>query len=128
MKHAWGLAIVLIFSAANEGGHPRTPPEGPRQAEGHAAGEGGYHTYRIPSVIVTPKGTLLAFAEGRQGSAADAGNIDLVLRRSEGGGVSWSPTRVLVDNGPNSASNPCPVIDRNTGTIWLLSTRNLATD
>lgn len=128
MKHAWGLAIVLIFSTAHDGGHPRPQPEGPRQVEVYAAGEGGYHTYRIPSVIVTPKGTLLAFAEGRQGSAADSGNIDLVLRRSENGGVSWSPTRVLVDNGPNSASNPCPVIDRNTGTIWLLSTRNLATD
>ena len=129
MKHAWGLAaIVLVFTAADEGGHARTRSEGPRQSEVYTAGEGGYHTYRIPSVIVTPKGALLAFAEGRQGSAADSGNIDLVLRRSEDGGVSWSPTRVLVDNGPNSASNPCPVIDRNTGTIWLLSTRNLATD
>src|SRR5581483_3190856 len=29
------------------------------------AGEGGYHTYRIPALLVTPKGTLLAFCEGR---------------------------------------------------------------
>jgi sialidase-1 len=49
-------------------------------------GEGAYHTYRIPSAIVTPNGTLLAFAEGRKADAADAGDIDLVLRRSRDGG------------------------------------------
>jgi sialidase-1 len=129
MKRASVLAaIVLIFPTADEGSRAQGLPEAPRQSEVYIAGDGGHHTYRIPSVIVTPKGTLLAFAEGRQGSAADSGNIDLVLKRSEDRGVSWSAVRVLVDNGPNSASNPCPVIDRNTGTIWLLSTRNLATD
>ena len=129
MQQVCGLAaIVLILSAAGAGGRARGLPELPRQSEVYVAGEGGYHTYRIPSVIVTAKGTLLAFAEGRQGSAADSGNIDLVLRRSKDGGASWSAVRVLVDNGPNSASNPCPVIDRTTGTIWLLSTRNLGTD
>ena len=79
-------------------------------------------------MVVTAKGTVLAFAEGRQAGAADSGNIDLVLKRSHDGGASWSALQVLVDNGPNSASNPCPVIDRKTGTIWLLSTRNLGTD
>ena len=30
------------------------------------SGQGGYHTYRIPSLIATGKGTLLAFCEGRK--------------------------------------------------------------
>jgi sialidase-1 len=129
MRYLRALAVPgLLISVAGVRGLPSAQPDDPRQSEVYVAGEGGYHTYRIPSVIVTPKGTLLAFAEGRHGSAADSGDIDLVLKRSDDGGVSWSPLRVLVDNGPNSASNPCPVIDRTTGTIWFLSTRNLATD
>jgi sialidase-1 len=32
------------------------------------------------------------------------------------------------DNGPNTFGNPCPVVDRNTGIIWLLTTQNRGTD
>src|SRR5690348_15414117 len=46
------------------------------------AGDTGYHTYRIPAVVATRKGTVLAFAEGRKNSAGDSGDIDTVLRRS----------------------------------------------
>jgi hypothetical protein len=128
MKHLGGLAsIVLILSVAGTT-IGQDGAEALRTSDVFVAGEGGYHTYRIPSVIVTPRGTLLAFAEGRQGSAADSGNIDLVSRRSVDGGASWSAMQVLVDNGHDSASNPCPVIDRATGTIWLISTRNLGID
>jgi sialidase-1 len=92
------------------------------------AGEGSYHTYRIPSAIVTPKGTVLAFAEGRRSGAGDAGDIDLVMRRSHDGGLTWTPMQVIGDNGPNTFGNPCPVVDRRTGTIWLLTTQNRGTD
>jgi len=46
------------------------------------AGQEGHHTYRIPALVVSGKGTILAFCEGRRYSADDAGKIDLVLRRS----------------------------------------------
>jgi sialidase-1 len=94
----------------------------------YAAGESAYNTFRIPSVIATPKGTLLAFAEGRRTGAGDAGDIDLVLKRSHDGGASWSSLQVVGDNGPNTFGNPCPVVDRHTGTIWLLTTQNRGTD
>ena len=51
------------------------------------AGEGRHHTYRIPSAIVTPKGALLAFAEGRRAGAGDAGDIDVVAIP-----VRWMPS------------------------------------
>ena len=101
---------------------------GLRFTEVYEAGREGYHTYRIPSVIATPAGTLLAFAEGRRAAAADSGDIDLVLKRSHDGGVTWSRLQVVGDNGPDSFSNPCPVVDRTTGVLWLLATRNLGTD
>jgi sialidase-1 len=91
------------------------------------SGQGGYHTYRIPSVIVTPGGTVLAFCEGRKGGRGDAGDIDLVLRRSTDGGTTWGKTQVVWEDG-NTCGNPCPVVDARTGTVWLLMTHNLRTD
>ena len=55
------------------------------------SGQGGYHTYRIPSLLVTARGTLLAFAEGRKGGRGDAGDIDVLLRRSADQGKIWQP-------------------------------------
>ena len=88
------------------------------------SGVAGYHTYRIPALLTTEKGTLLAFCEGRQGGLGDSGNIDLLLKRSSDGGKAWSPRQVVWDDGPNTCGNPCPVQDRETGTIWLLLTWN----
>lgn len=92
------------------------------------AGQGGYHTYRIPSLITTGKGTLLAFCEGRKGGRGDAGNIDLLLRRSTDGGKTWGQTQVVWDDAGHTCGNPCPVIDRRSGTIWLLLTHNRGED
>ena len=44
----------------------------------YVGGEGGYHTYRIPALIVSAKGTLLAFCEGRRNGSGDSGEIDVV--------------------------------------------------
>jgi sialidase-1 len=92
------------------------------------AGEGGYHTYRIPSLIVTKTGTLLAFCEGRKSGRGDAGDIDLLLRRSTDGGKTWGKTQVVWNDGTNTCGNPCPVVDAATGAIWLLLTHNLGKD
>lgn len=121
-------AIALALTGAIAAGPAQSPAPGPRFSDVYTAGEGGYHTYRIPSVIATTKGTLLAFAEGRRAAAADAGDIDLIVRRSNDGGDSWSPIRIVWDDGANTVGNPCPVIDARTGAIWLLITRNLGAD
>ncbi len=93
-----------------------------------AAGQDGYHTYRIPALITTPKGTVLAFCEGRKNGPSDAGDIDLVMKRSRDGGLTWSPLHIIWDDGPNTVGNPCCVIDRASGAIWLLLTHNLGED
>jgi len=91
-------------------------------------GQDGYHTYRIPSLLTTRRGTLLAFCEGRKQSASDTGDIDLLLKRSSDSGKTWSRQQVIWDDGPNTCGNPCPVIDEKTGVIWLLLTHNLGND
>ena len=92
-----------------------------------SAGESGYHTFRIPALARSPRGTLLAFCEGRKKSASDSGDIDLVLRRSSDNGATWSPIIVVQEEGgtlPITIGNPVPVIDQATGVIHLLFCRN----
>ncbi len=91
-------------------------------------GQEGYHTYRIPSLLVTKKGTLLAFCEGRKNSASDTGDIDILSRRSSDGGKTWSAMQLIWDDAANTCGNPCAVLDQKTGTIWLLLTHNLSGD
>ena len=92
------------------------------------AGEAGYHTFRIPAIVRTRGGDLLAFAEGRRNAAADAGDIDLVARRSTDGGRTWSPLQVIGDDGADTFGNPCVVVDRETGTMWLFVIRTTGSD
>jgi sialidase-1 len=122
------LAAATILTAVAAAPRWQKDATAPLLTEVFVAGESGYHTYRIPSAIVAPRGTLLAFAEGRRAGAGDAGDIDLVLRRSHDGGRTWTPIQVIGDNGPNTFGNPCAVVDRRTGTTWLLTTQNRGTD
>lgn len=95
-----------------------------RQTELFTAGTGGYHTYRIPALIVAPDGTILAFCEGRKNSAKDNGDIDTVLKRSFDNGTTWQSMQVIADDGESTIGNPCPVVDKDTGTIWLPFCKN----
>ncbi|KOG59024.1 alpha-sialidase [Streptomyces griseoflavus] len=108
------------------------------------AGSEGYASFRIPAVVITRpataegtgtgstaaedagSGTLLAFAEGRVHSAADHGDIDLVLKRSADGGRTWGPLQVVARNGTGTAGNPAPLV-LDGGRIVLLHVRNAAT-
>ncbi len=94
------------------------------QVDVFRASEDGYHTYRIPSLLLTPRRALLAFCEGRKNSSSDSGDIDLLMKRSTDHGATWSSQRVLFDQGRDTIGNPCPVVDRRTGVIWLLATAN----
>lgn len=75
------------------------------------SGNDGYKSYRIPAIIRSPEGKLLAFAEGRVNSAGDFGNIDIVLKTSDDNGKSWSALQTVVDYGQQQAGNPAPVVD-----------------
>ena len=92
------------------------------------AGQDGYHTYRIPALVVTTNGTALAFCEGRKNSRSDTGDIDLLLKRSTDGGKTWGDQQVIWSDAENTCGNPAPVVDQTTGTIWLLMTWNDGAD
>ena len=114
------LLVACTAVAADEAGL--------QQVEVFTRGQDGYHTYRIPSLLVTQRGTVLAFCEGRKDSGSDTGDIDLLLKRSTDGGRTWSNQQVLWDDAANTCGNPCPVVDETTGTIHLLLTWNRGDD
>jgi len=70
------------------------------------SGADGYHTYRIPALLVTAGGDLLAFCEGRKNSRSDSDDIDLLVKRSTDGGRTWSPPQLVWDDGANTCGNP----------------------
>ncbi|WP_027927415.1 sialidase family protein [Amycolatopsis benzoatilytica] len=86
--------------------------------------ETGYACFRIPAVVRSTHGTLLAFAEGRKDNCGDTGDIDLVLKRSTDGGTTWSPLQVVNRGGGDTHGNPVPIVDSRTGRIVLITTYN----
>lgn len=89
-------------------------------------GAGSYKNYRIPAIVMTTKGTLLAFCEGREGG--DSGDIDILMKYSHDGGKTWSSEKVIWNDARNSCGNPCPVVDHETGRIFLFMTWNNGED
>jgi sialidase-1 len=73
---------------------------------------------RIPSLLRTQKGTLLAVAEGRDKPTDQAGN-DLVISFSKDEGATWSKPVVAYEQGADSCNNPCLVQETKSGRIFL---------
>jgi sialidase-1 len=112
------VAAALAAPASAAPNQPRCDSSVP-----YTSGAEGYSAFRIPAVVATRSGDLLAFAEGRLAGLGDAGNIDTVLKRSTDGGCSWGPLQVVHDSDVNTAGNPAPVLAAD-GRLVLLTTYN----
>jgi len=83
------------------------------------AGDMGYKTFRIPAIACTTKGALLAACSARK-DYSDWADIDLVMRRSEDCGETWSEPQMLVgEDLEDTVDNSSFVVDRETGGIFL---------
>jgi sialidase-1 len=120
------LNLVFLFSLFETYCQGQGPEK--RTSYLFESGTNGYNTFRIPAIITTKNGTILSFAEGRKKTSSDTGDIDLVMKRSEDNGLTWSELAVIWDDDENVCGNPAPVQDRKTGKIFLLSTWNLGSD
>lgn len=98
---------------------------------------GGYKLYRIPGIVVTRKGTILAYTEARRTGSGDWDTIDIVMRRSTDSGKTFSPQRVIahapgaIERSPVALerkqsrpddityNNPVAIADRDGGVHFL---------
>ena len=88
------------------------------------SGSGGYFRYRIPALVVSQSGTILAFCEGRRFTGQDSDQIDLLLRRSFDGGSTFEEPDCIISEEGWVCGNPAAVVDQTTGVIWLLFCKN----
>ena len=101
----------------------------------------GITRYRIPGIVVTTKGTVLAYAEARRNNSSDWGEIEIRLRRSTDGGKTWGPGKQIAHVGPRlegnphkanggereqTVNNPVAIVDRTNGAIEFLYCINYA--
>ena len=82
--------LILLLSAISALAAPLFT-----QATLFEAGQGGYKLYRIPGIVVTAKGTVLAYTEARRFTGGDWDTIDVMLRRSTDGGATFSAPQSL---------------------------------
>ncbi|MFI1397379.1 LamG-like jellyroll fold domain-containing protein [Streptomyces sp. NPDC020681] len=138
-----GLSLLLAATAAPVVTAPPAAASGTQKSADALTGDeqilfrsgtAGYGCFRIPSLVRTKAGTLLAFAEGRKSpTCADRGSIDVVVRRSTNDGRTWGPVRVALagspadPHAPYTRGNATPVADETTGEVFLLSTSEPST-
>ena len=106
---AFLLAAASLFAAE------------PQFSDVFRSGQDGYASIRIPSVVVTKKGVVLAFAEGRK-QATDQAENDIVMKRSTDGGATWGALVLIHDDGANSLNNPTALVAE-SGRVFLMYQR-----
>lgn len=83
-----------------------------------------YATTRIPALVCSKKGTLLAFCEARVQNAGDWADMDILLRRSTDGGKTWLPVQTFAAREPKTPTSNCtPIVDADGRTIHVLYQR-----
>ena len=90
-------------------------------------GDDGVHSYRIPGLATSPKGTLLAVFDMRHANDRDLpGDIDVGLMRSTDNGETWGAMQKVLDFDKtlegamgNGVGDPAILVDSKTGTIFV---------
>jgi len=109
-RRAWAAWAILLAASTSA----PVSAAGPEKVDLFEGGRDGYVMYRIPGLVVTAKGTVLAYCEGRR-SGSDWADIDVFLRRGEDGGRSWGPPARIAHLGPAVPPNPVAPKSRGEG-------------
>ncbi len=120
-------ACALCASAASGAVDQSSIQDGVTRTVLRKQGDDNVHTYRIPGLATTPKGTLIAVFDVRHHGAGDLpADIDVGMMRSIDSGRTWSRMRIILDFDAlepgargNGVGDPAVVVDRTTGHILV---------
>jgi hypothetical protein len=73
------------------------------RAAGLCRGSIGVNTFRVPNIVITANGTLIAIAQGKLNGNGDQGATAVPMRRSDTDGQTWEPPAVVLSD-PSSSS------------------------
>ena len=137
MKHTLIVVTTLLLVSLLLSAEPLL-----EKSEVFPPGFNGIARYRIPGIVVTTKGTVLAYAEARKDSSSDWGEIEIHLRRSTDGGKTWEASKHIAHHGTRlegnphkndetgareqTVNNPVAIVDHETGAIEFLYCINYA--
>ena len=134
------LALLTAILAATSAVALRAAPA-PEFFDVFPANSNGVTRHRIPGMVVTTKGTVLAYCEARINNSSDWGEIEIHLRRSTDGGKTWDAPRRIAHRGARlegnprkksggereqTVNNPVAIVDRVTGAIEFVYCVNYA--
>jgi sialidase-1 len=128
------IAYLIFCMDALQSGEAFSGAEDAAKQDLFVAGDAGVSLYRIPGIVVTAQGTVLAYCEARRGSSSDWGEIEVHLRRSTDGGKTWSAAQQIAHHAERirgttgnpdvdqeqTVNNPVAIVDRQTGAIEFL--------
>lgn len=104
------IGTMLAFPGETVGNQPNGADDRPCKA------------FRIPGIIRTEKGSLVASFDARYTHEGDlCADIDVAIVRSTDGGQTWSQPQVAMDAGPgaqNGCGDPCILQDKK-GRLWI---------
>lgn len=111
--------VCCVLLAAFCTGSRRSHPPFFSQVDLFHQGENGVNTYRIPALVQTEHGALIAVVDARYDSSHDLpGRIALVMRRSLDGGRIWHPMRTILSVPAGGVGDPALLLDRSNGRVW----------
>ncbi|MDB6035050.1 MAG: sialidase, partial [Verrucomicrobiales bacterium] len=113
------MAVFVVWLSGLLASHAAGQPE---INDIFVGGQDSYPAYRIPALVRTKRGSLLAFAEGRA-TLRDHAENDIVMKRSTDSGKTWGNLQLIDDAGTDALNNPTVVVLRNRGRVILMYQR-----
>jgi sialidase-1 len=115
-----------VFPVTNTSDQPGEAPVFARRlgVAVRKAWDDSVHTYRIPGIATTDKGTLIAVYDIRYKHSGDLpAHVDVGMSRSTDGGRTWEPMRNIMDMGAphenNGVGDPAVLFDPATRKLWV---------